>query len=630
MARDSSPFAQRLKALAVRAGLPVDDDGSASGVQPPPVQPSYVEQQQAEAAAQQAAEAETPADEQPTGEFPAIQLPDADATSAQPTVPESTQPAWMDPPTSDDAPQQPADRVPGAWPAPVPQADGPILPPPDLSNRAALQQPEPDAASEHLTSPETDPRAADESPAPTSQPEFTEPIEQPTQTFEPAAFEEPQVPPPAWTPPPLVPPEIEPPAPQAPVDLYAPLTPTEPDPFAHTTPDASSFEAVVSETPLFDESAIEPAAANPVPEPAEPAAEPDANVAADNAAHAPTDATAAALHEALALPDDTPPSVASDPADDHGPSVVDAAGAPVPVEGLDPLDSANTTELAAAFADVDAPGDQPTEIHDAVEPPPAKRGRFGFRKRGAAAADAEIASDASAGAETSVEGESEPTSPEAAAEPEAAATPEPAPLAGESAPVTTVTAATDADPAAPSDPGSITSRFAAIGRRVRSRSEQKAAAEALAIQAAEAEAPAAAVEPEPQPTAYVDEEYAPAKPSFAERASLRRRAKTLRARRDAGLVELGAIVLDQSRFGDPTAGQLVRRRTTELADLDGEIAAIEYALEEERSSQAVAQLGVVHCATCDSLLGSADRFCAHCGAARPAPAAEDGADSAAS
>ncbi len=126
-------------------------------------------------------------------------------------------------------------------------------------------------------------------------------------------------------------------------------------------------------------------------------------------------------------------------------------------------------------------------------------------------------------------------------------------------------------------------------------------------------APNEAPSPAEAPASYEP----PAKPSFAERAALRRRAKTLRARRDAGLLELGAIVLDQRRFGDPTGGTLTRRRTDELADIDGELAAIEQVLDDDGPAETVAQLGVVRCLSCTALVGPRDRFCVQCGAPRP-------------
>lgn len=172
-------------------------------------------------------------------------------------------------------------------------------------------------------------------------------------------------------------------------------------------------------------------------------------------------------------------------------------------------------------------------------------------------------------------------------------------------------------------------RFGALRRRgPKTPKAAPAPAEHEAAEAAQTPEPVAAptaalAPPEPQADAPRAAEPAaapyepPAKPSFAERAALRRRAKTLRARRDAGLLELGAIVLDQRRFGDPTGGSLTRRRTDELADIDGELAAIEQVLDDDGPAETVAQLGVARCLSCTALVGPRDRFCVQCGAPRP-------------
>ncbi len=178
------------------------------------------------------------------------------------------------------------------------------------------------------------------------------------------------------------------------------------------------------------------------------------------------------------------------------------------------------------------------------------------------------------------------------------------------------------EPASPRERLSLTGRFAALRRRVTSPDstpvdERDAPEPATATADPVAAAPAPEPTPAPQPVPVVEPQTS-AKPSFSERAALRRRAKTLRARRDTGLLELGAIVLDQRRFGDPTAGALLRRRTDELGDLDNEIAAIEHALDDHASAAAVAALGAIRCVSCSALVGPSDRFCAHCGTPRPA------------
>ena len=184
-------------------------------------------------------------------------------------------------------------------------------------------------------------------------------------------------------------------------------------------------------------------------------------------------------------------------------------------------------------------------------------------------------------------------------------------------------APTDDEPAA-TDKLSLTGRIAAIRRRIRPETPTTPAsdtpAEASGTSDVPPPTPVTVIEPTPDATAPAHDETF-AKPSFSERAALRRRVKTLRARRDAGLLEIGAITIDQRRFGDPTAGTLLRRRTDELVDLDNEIAAIEYALEEHASATAIAALGTVRCLGCGTLVGPVDRYCSHCGTPRPTEAA---------
>lgn len=187
---------------------------------------------------------------------------------------------------------------------------------------------------------------------------------------------------------------------------------------------------------------------------------------------------------------------------------------------------------------------------------------------------------------------------------------------------------TSEQPALADDPSAgKTGRFGALRRLRSSRgaaaptADVTAPEEVPAVPVATAPEPAAepapVATPAPAPAVAAAPYEPPAKPSFAERAALRRRAKTLRARRDAGLLELGAIVLDQRRFGDPTGGSLTRRRTDELADIDGELAAIEQVLDDDGPAETVAQLGVVRCLSCTALVGPRDRFCVQCGAPRP-------------
>lgn len=321
------------------------------------------------------------------------------------------------------------------------------------------------------------------------------------------------------------------------------------------------------------------------------------------------------------------------------PPVVPARATPEPSAGADAA-----PERPGAPADDD---DEPFSPRSTIWPQSAPTPRFERRDARPAAhstadptfpAASPAAADEDDSAVEPVEAAA-PTEPAPAAEPAAAPassipeTPTDAPVASAApARAVEVPATDDAtidQPALPADaPTGKTGVFGSLRRLRPVRDRASSAGETPAVAAAAPSSPSEpatpAAEPAPAPIAAEQPYVAPAapyeppaKPSFAERASLRRRAKTLRARRDAGLLELGAIVLDQRRFGDPTGGSLTRRRTDELADLDSELAAIEQVLDDDGPAETVAQLGVVRCLSCTALVGPRDRFCVQCGAPRP-------------
>ncbi len=356
--------------------------------------------------------------------------------------------------------------------------------------------------------------------------------------------------------------------------------------------------------------------------PGTPAVADSADAAADATPDGPTLAPPtlskpAQLDEALALPDDPAPT-------DEQP--VGAAAAPAPEADEQP------TIVQGPVSDPTSA----TSVLNAVDPPSGSVGA----PEPETADSAETPSSDAAHRETAT---AEAAAPDADATAPADDADAPDPADGATAP------ADDAD--APADKAdnaktakerlSLTGRFTALKRRVAPRDDQATvASDALPASSATPEPEAAASAPaepagapaEPTstttaatpvdaPAAHDDAQH---KPSFSERAALRRRVKTLRARRDTGLLELGAIVLDQRRFGDPTGGALLRRRTDELGDLDNEIAAIERALDDHASAAAVAALGAARCVGCNSLVGPTDRYCAHCGTPRPVgPSAAD-------
>lgn len=496
MARDSSPLSKRLKALAVRAGLPVESGQTNGSAAPAPIsqQATTPDDEQPTGEFPAVAAADAPEDDQPTGEFPVAAATSDDAAPAADTQPANPSSGAVPPPLRDETAvveEPPRPTVPPIWtdsppesqsPLTAPPADGPTLAPPTLTSLSKPADPEPTSADEPVeasAAPAADRPAAD---GPAAEHSSTEP--------------------------------------------------------------ATQLHEVVSDDPPVEE----------------PTAEPVSRVAA--------------LDDALALE--------PEPAHDDAPTTP-ADPTREPLQTADEQATVSAAAVDAPSPDVPASADADGPAHAATsETPPADTGE----------------SD------------------------------EPAPGIDEDH------ASVDAPtpPATPTDKLSLTGRIAAIRRRIRpdvppapvdatpgSADTGNASAAQPVAPAEEPPPPVTVLEPTPATEVHPDEHLA--KPSFSERAALRRRVKTLRARRDAGLLELGAITIDQRRFGDPTAGTLLRRRTDELVDLDNEIAAIEFALEEHASATAIAALGTVRCLGCGTLVGPVDRYCAHCGTPRPTDAA---------
>lgn len=385
-----------------------------------------------------------------------------------------------------------------------------------------------------------------------------------------------------------------------------------------------------------------------------PASEPPADGVSP--AQTPTGATEAASpgpvpppvrDEPTAAPADAPsyptvPPIWTDsPAESQSPLTAETANGPT-------LQPPTLTSLDKAAEPAPEPAPEPseplTELHEVVSGPPAADVPEDAPTSRVAALDEALTLDAEPEPEpepvASTEATDQPTgeqdeqatidaasvspSTETSADPPAAETPsnevEPSADATDDDVNPTPAALPDATPQ-PADKLSLTGRIAAIRRRIRPEAAPVATAAAQPPTGAEEPPPPVTVVETPPAAAEPQHDEHFAKPSFSERAALRRRVKTLRARRDAGLLELGAITIDQRRFGDPTAGSLLRKRTDELVDLDNEIAAIEYALEEHASATAIAALGTVRCLGCGTLVGPVDRYCAHCGTPRPTDAA---------
>ena len=98
---------------------------------------------------------------------------------------------------------------------------------------------------------------------------------------------------------------------------------------------------------------------------------------------------------------------------------------------------------------------------------------------------------------------------------------------------------------------------------------------------------AAATEESAQANVPAGQDPAPGRPSFRHRGRLRRRLRYLRRVRELGFRDLGGLVFDQHRFSQGNE-QLVRGKVAALAAVDGELRALEHALEDRRRSPSCA------------------------------------------
>jgi hypothetical protein len=132
-------------------------------------------------------------------------------------------------------------------------------------------------------------------------------------------------------------------------------------------------------------------------------------------------------------------------------------------------------------------------------------------------------------------------------------------------------------------------------------------------------AAAAAAEPSSAAAANI-----PEAPSASQRPRLRRRLRYLRKQRELLLRDLGGFVFDTRRFGRARE-DLVEAKMRRLAAVDGELRALEQALEDRRAIHELREPGVGGiCDRCGAFFPSTARFCSDCGApvsARGAPAA---------
>jgi hypothetical protein len=105
------------------------------------------------------------------------------------------------------------------------------------------------------------------------------------------------------------------------------------------------------------------------------------------------------------------------------------------------------------------------------------------------------------------------------------------------------------------------------------------------------------------------------RPGFRARGRMRRRVRYLRKLRDLQVRDLGGLVFDLRRF-ERKRDDLVAQKLDQLRACDDELRALELALDERRDLRDVREPGIGGtCPRCFAVFGSADRFCANCGAA---------------
>lgn len=118
--------------------------------------------------------------------------------------------------------------------------------------------------------------------------------------------------------------------------------------------------------------------------------------------------------------------------------------------------------------------------------------------------------------------------------------------------------------------------------------------------------------PESLPAGVAPEDVAPSRPSFRDRARLRRRLRFLRRVRELGFRDLGGLAFDLHRFRRRN-DELVLGKLAALDAVDRELRAIERVLGERRDIVELREPGVAACPRCGALHGSDANFCPQCG-----------------
>ncbi len=119
----------------------------------------------------------------------------------------------------------------------------------------------------------------------------------------------------------------------------------------------------------------------------------------------------------------------------------------------------------------------------------------------------------------------------------------------------------------------------------------------------------------PPPAQTVVADPVPRRPGFRARGRMRRRLRYLRKLRELQVRDLGGLVFDLRRF-EHKRDDLVAQKIDQIRACDDELRALERALDERRDLRDMREPGIGGtCPRCFAIYGSADKFCANCGAA---------------
>lgn len=195
---------------------------------------------------------------------------------------------------------------------------------------------------------------------------------------------------------------------------------------------------------------------------------------------------------------------------------------------------------------------------------------------------------------------------------EAAAPPEPAPAPSDDAPTERIEAVAPAS--VPPPKIDLRSRIATPAGSPPPTAPAQPSAPPTAATAVTVPAPVAAQAPAPSDGASAAEAAA-RRPGFRARGRMRRRLRYLRKLRELQARDLGGLVFDLRRF-ERKREDLVLQKIDQIRACDDELRALEQALDERRDLRDVREPGIGGtCPRCFAIHGSADRFCASCGAA---------------